>query len=243
LKLGPDNLPAGVHPIDRRIAASLPALSTRLRLQDIARLLADGISTVLSDERQRPLCLLNIAGGTACDSWNALIYLRAERPDLLVRHKISIAVLDVDDDGPAFGCRVIQKLCAPGAPLSGPTVSFRHFPYQWSDGNQLGRILEEIGSADTAWAISSEGGLFEYGSNSEIIANLRMLHAATASDAMVVGSVSRKCEATRASQTATRIRTQPRSLEESGLLASEAGWTLRRAIERPFSYNVHLGKR
>ena len=40
LKLGPDNLGAEASPIDRRIAASFPALMARVRLQDMARLLA-----------------------------------------------------------------------------------------------------------------------------------------------------------------------------------------------------------
>src|SRR5580700_4413772 len=38
LKLGPDNLGTEAGPLDRRIAASFPALVTRLRLQDMARL-------------------------------------------------------------------------------------------------------------------------------------------------------------------------------------------------------------
>src|SRR5580700_6384205 len=43
LKLGPENLGKGATPIDLRIAASFPAFTTRLRLQDMARLLAEGL--------------------------------------------------------------------------------------------------------------------------------------------------------------------------------------------------------
>src|SRR6202140_4755483 len=38
LKLGPENLGVEASPIDRRIAASFPAFTTRLRLQDMAGL-------------------------------------------------------------------------------------------------------------------------------------------------------------------------------------------------------------
>jgi hypothetical protein len=63
LKLGPENLGAEASPIDRRIAASFPALMTRVRLQDVARLLADGLSRTAAATSPRPLCLVNIGGG------------------------------------------------------------------------------------------------------------------------------------------------------------------------------------
>ena len=45
LKLGPDNLgDAYAKPIDRRIAASVPTMAVRLRLQDMATLLADALA-------------------------------------------------------------------------------------------------------------------------------------------------------------------------------------------------------
>jgi len=42
MKLGPDNLGSNASEIDRKIAGSLPALTMRLRLQDIAHLIAAG---------------------------------------------------------------------------------------------------------------------------------------------------------------------------------------------------------
>ncbi len=53
LKLGPENLGAAeTNPIDRHIVASFPALALRIRLQDMARLLADGITeSVISSGR------------------------------------------------------------------------------------------------------------------------------------------------------------------------------------------------
>jgi hypothetical protein len=63
LKVGPDNLGTEASPLDRRIAASFPALVTRLRLQDMARLLADGLWPALAARRQPLLALVNIGGG------------------------------------------------------------------------------------------------------------------------------------------------------------------------------------
>ena len=52
LKIGPDNLGDGFEDIDRRIAASFPAFMTRVRLQDVARLLAAGIALLPRDDRR-----------------------------------------------------------------------------------------------------------------------------------------------------------------------------------------------
>ena len=63
LKLGPENLPADFHPIDRRIAGSFPAITARLRLQEMAALLTDGLADALASDPRRPLHFINIAGG------------------------------------------------------------------------------------------------------------------------------------------------------------------------------------
>src|SRR5262245_48227937 len=142
LKLGPDNLPAGADEIDRRIAASLPGLTTRLRVQDVARLLADGLTPMLRDGRDRPLALVNLAAGVIADSWNALIMLRVA--GLLEQRAVSIVALDPDEAGPAFGKRALEALGAHGAPLDGVAVAFRHEPYDWSDTRPLLAILRDV---------------------------------------------------------------------------------------------------
>src|SRR5271169_5306128 len=63
LKLGPENLGESATTIDQRIAASFPAFAGRLRLQDVARLLADGLASSAACRPRRPLCLVNIGGG------------------------------------------------------------------------------------------------------------------------------------------------------------------------------------
>lgn len=243
LKLGPENLGAAeTSPIDRNIVASFPALALRIRLQDMARLLTDGIAGMLNDAQQRPIRFINVAGGPASDCWNALIVLQAERPKLLAGLEIVIAVLDQDEAGPAFGGRAVAALCEPGAPLSGLDVALRHYPYQWSDTARLRQVLEELRASEAACAISSEGGLFEYGTDVDVVANLRVLHAGTAADAVVVGSVTRDSELVRLSQSIHGIRLQPRTIDAFQALSAEAGWRVERVIERPMSYHVLLMK-
>jgi hypothetical protein len=239
LKLGPDNLGVAAEAIDRRIAASFPALMSRLRLQDMAQMLAHGLSTALVGNHRR-LCFINIAGGPAADSWNALIHLHARNPDLLPGREIVTAVLDLDERGPTFGARAFEVLRGPGAPLSGLGVGFEHIRYDWSVADRLPRALEALRAAGAVCAISSEGGLFEYGSDADIVRNLEELRAGTPRDAIVVGSVTREGEPVRASQTGNGVATRPRTLEAFGCLAERAGWMLHCAIERPFSYNVRL---
>ncbi|HEY6388212.1 MAG TPA: hypothetical protein VIX91_21235 [Candidatus Acidoferrum sp.] len=242
LKLGAENLREGTVPIDRRIAASFPAFATRLRLQDVARLLARGLADSVAAEPRRPVCLVNIGGGPGSDSWNSLIHLQAERPDLLAGRKIEIAVLDVDASGPAFGGRAIEALRAPASPLCGLNIGFRHFEYEWSDSARLRELLCELETSDAACGISSEGGLFEYGSDNEIITNLRALHSGTARDAVVVGTVTRDGEPARTSLIANRVSTRPRTSETFQSLCEQGGWMVEEMIERPFSYNVRLVK-
>jgi hypothetical protein len=242
LKLGPENLGVEASPIDRRIAASFPAFTTRLRLQDMAGLLATGLARTAGDAPRRPICLVNIGGGAASDSWNSVIRIYGEQAELLHRRKIVIAVLDLDTRGPAFGARAVEALCGPGAPLSGLDLTFRYLSYEWSDVSRLQRALEGLNAGDAACGISSEGGLFEYGSDEEIVANLRTLDAGTARDAVVVGSVTRDGGSVRASLIASRALTRPRTIEAFRALCEDGGWRVEEVVERPFSYNVRLVK-
>src|SRR5581483_11491722 len=118
MKLGPGNLWHGASEIDRRIAASFPALTNRIRLQDVARLIADGVAQSPADSR--PWLFVDIAGGPAADAWNALLTIRAERPELLAHRRITIAVFDPDSDGPAFGAAALARLTSTAGPLHGP---------------------------------------------------------------------------------------------------------------------------
>ena len=242
LKLGPENLGAAGDPIGRRIAASFPAVTARLRLHDMARLLADGLAPKLARDDGRPVCLVNIAGGPAADSLNALLLLRSEHSEHLATRHAVVAVFDLDDRGPAFGARSLDALVSPEAPLEGLAISFRHVGYNWTQPARLREMLDELKARDSVCAISSEGGLFEYGSDDEIAPNLEALRSGTPADAVLVGSVTRDDEPTRVSRAASGIPTRPRTIEAFQALIERVGWKLDRVIARPFTYNVRALK-
>jgi hypothetical protein len=241
MKLGPDSLWDGAEELDRRIAASFPAYTNRLRVQDMARLIADGVLGA-SPATGRAMCFVNIAGGPAADSWNALLILRAEQPDLLARRRIVVAVLDPDSEGPAFGANAVARLRESGGPLTDLDVTFHHRPMPWSDTAVLRAELDALGARDAFCAASSEGGLFEYGTDEEIVNALTTLAASTAADAVMVGSVTREGEATRASHRGAEVAVRPRALDAFRALVAEAGWTIERTIERPLSFHVRMVK-
>ncbi|HEX2877064.1 MAG TPA: hypothetical protein VHP33_37695 [Polyangiaceae bacterium] len=237
-KIGPKNLGSYAVPVDRRILMSLPAISVRLRLSDMARLLADGLAPRLAKDAQRPLQFVNIAGGPAMDSLNALLLLKREQPELLAERHITLHVLDGDENGPAFGQRALAALQAPGAPLSGLDVEFRHARYDWGRASELTPFLERARQDGALLVASSEGGLFEYGSDRDIVENLKALPHG--SDAFVVGSVTRDDEVIRTLKLTSTAATKPRGLPVFAALAEQAGWNITRSIARPLSDQVLL---
>jgi len=239
-KLGPQNLGSYAVPVERRMLGSLPAISVRLRLSDVARLLADGLAPRLAADSERPLHLLNIAGGPAVDSLNALILLRREQPALLEQRRSLIHVLDGDADGPAFGARALAALQAPGAPLAGLAVTFEHSRYDWREVAGLQPALVAARNADALLAVSSEGGLFEYGSDADILANLRALSGDPQRELFMVGSVTRDDEVIQTLKLTSRAATRPRGLPSFSSLVERAGWQVTRAISRPLSDQVLL---
>jgi hypothetical protein len=126
MKLGADNLvPPYDCPMDRRVAASPNLTLLRLRTQQVARLIADGVAAELAKAVAAPLHLINIAGGPAIDSLNALILLNKREASLL-RRPIVIHVLDLDDAGPFFGNNALTALKADSGPLAGLDAVFDH---------------------------------------------------------------------------------------------------------------------
>jgi hypothetical protein len=130
LKLGADHLPPGFDgPIDRKVAASPHMALVRRRMQQIARLLAKALLSRVADAPDAPLHLINIAGGPALDSINALIMLRLG---------------------------------------DGLDVQFQHHAYDWNDTAPLARPLAGLAERRAIIAASSEGGLFEYGTDDAV---------------------------------------------------------------------------
>src|SRR5262249_10142117 len=132
----------------------------------------------------------------SADSWNTLIKLRHAGTSFGSR-TLNVTVLDVDEQGPAFGERAFEVLQTADAPLAGVVILFKHWRYNWEAFHELKGILESADLKRSVCAASSEGGLFEYGSDDDIVGNLTALHEMTPGDAIVVGSACRESELTR----------------------------------------------
>jgi hypothetical protein len=246
MKLGPDNLNESYFSsIDHRIAASPAGTYMRLRLQDIVHLLADALTLPLDARPKATIHLLNIGGGPAIDSLNALIFIRKERPDALVGRQIYIHSLDLSTDGPDFGARALASMLSKGAPLHDLQISFQHIPYNWSDPTGLRTLMESFESGQSVVAVSSEGALFEYGSDEDITGNLQALNEATPFETVIAGSVTRADDLGRMANGASlgsQAAIQFRGLEAFTALANRSGWKITKVIDRPLSHNVLLEK-
>ena len=239
MKLGPDNLGAYAAPLDRQIAAMLPLVALRMRVQDVARMEAEALAPALAASPGRPLHFINIAGGPAIDNMNALILLRHDHPGLLEGRPIVIHVFDRDQAGPAFGRRALEALLAPGAKLHGLDVTFTLVSYDWRHATRLVEELATLELDAAVWAAASEGGLFEYGDDEAIVSNLQVLRAA-GSGGTVTGSVTRDEGPAALSRDPSGVATIPRSLAAFTALAERGGWSVAHVITGPFGFNLQL---
>ncbi|MFZ5894921.1 MAG: hypothetical protein ACOY0T_27920 [Myxococcota bacterium] len=239
LKLPPDMLGSAYsRPVDRRIASALPALSVRLRLQDMAELAAGAIAPALASEPSRALWFVNIAGGPAFDSLNALLLLNRKQRELLEDRIIRIRVLDADDTGPNFGARALAQLSGRGAPLWGLDVRFEHQSFDWSDPAGLREALEQA-EAEHAFTLgASEGGLFEYGSDADILSILSEFRDGASRLLGIVGSVTRDDEVIAMLKKTSKAATRPRGLPVFERLCRSVGYEISQAIERPVCDDV-----
>jgi hypothetical protein len=241
LKLGADHLPPGFDgPMDRKVAASPHMTLVRLRMQQIARLLAEALLTPLTNAPDAPLHLINIAGGPALDSINALIML-ARTHATLIHRPIAVHVLDARQDGPTFGARALLSLAAPGEPLHGLEVEFQHHAYDWNDTTPLARLLASLAAHGAIIAASSEGGLFEYGTDDAVVANLTAF--ARAGVPIVAGSVTSSSEVRRRMIAQTRFRIFARGLEGFAPLAERSGYAIAESRTAIMSEQVLLRPR
>lgn len=188
MKLGADNLvPPFDTAIDRKVAASPHGTMLRLRTRQTACLLAQAIADDAAFASEQPLHLINIGGGPALDSVNALVLLRLSHPQLLNR-KIVIHVLDGDSQGALFGANALAALQAEDGPLAGVDVRLERRDYNWNEQEPLGRLIREVKAGGGVAAVSTEGALFEYGSDAAIVENLLALREGGVTRP-VVGSV------------------------------------------------------
>lgn len=239
MKLGAANLVAPFNTqIDRRLAAAPGVSSLRIRLQQLARLLAQGLRSELSGRPGAPVHLFSIGGGTAIDCLNALILLRKLDPAAVQQRAFRIHVLDPDTAGPEFGARALEALLRAG-PLHGLEVHFEHIPYSWQEASKLAALVREASSPDAVIAVSTEGALFEYGDDATVLPNLEALR--TVDNVLLVGgTVTRDDPLTRNFLTTSRFKLVPRTPEEFARLAGQARFAVTQTATALLSFQVLL---
>jgi len=255
LKLGPSNLGAWAGDFDRAIASSLPCLSARLRLRDCARLLVSSLMPGLAARSGADLVLVDIAGGPASSSLNALLALRREAGGLLAGRHVRILVLDRDNEGPAFGARCLEALRSAGGALEGLDIVLDYLAFDWRDVASFGRILHDAAlSAPEArgvlahraaaeppiLALVSEGGLFDYGTDAEVAAILSESADIVPDDAVFVGTASRPDGGAGRMNREGGIGIVLRDLDDVSHIARSSGWPLGASLEEPLSRSFVL---
>jgi hypothetical protein len=239
MKLGAANLvPPFDGEIDERFAASPRATVLRLRMQQMAGLLADAAQRQERLAPGRPLHVINIAGGPAMDAINAVLLLSRRTPGAL-GGAIKIHVLDREESGAAFGQAALAALQS-GGPLAGVAVEMRWQPYDWNETALLERLVGDISAEGGVIIAASEGGLFEYGSDAAILNNLRVLASGGRGAGAVVGSVTSAHLARRRNPIQSRLALAPRGVEGFTPLAVRAGFTVTQSQDAVLSHQVEL---
>jgi hypothetical protein len=188
-KLGPDLLKGRkVRLWDKLVSKQYTSMAIRFRLREICRLQTAILIQNLKDSPEKNLCFINIAGGAASDSINTLILIQEEDPELLKGRKIEINIFDLDSFGPNFAERCIEVLKLPGQRFRGLDISVRIIPYDWSNSSEKLSVLTKERS-DWIQICSSEGGLFEYGADKNIMDNLNQLYLNSAPDMRITSSL------------------------------------------------------
>ncbi|MBU7017361.1 MAG: hypothetical protein HXS44_07610 [Theionarchaea archaeon] len=184
-KLGPHLIGNGKErAIDREASQGIGPVAARLRLRDICLLQARALIPQLTGSK-KDLCFINIAGGTATDSTNTLILILKENQSLLKGRKIEICVFDSDTRGPHFAGQCIRALKAPECYFHDLNISSNHIHYNWADTRELVKFLSK--RKESIMMCASEGGLFEYATNEEIVDNLNSLYDYSPDEMKIVG--------------------------------------------------------
>ena len=242
MKLGPQNLGAWASDMDRKLVEGMnrAGLSLGQRLQDMAESIAAGLRPALAAEPQRPLHLINIAGGPSMDSLNALILLAKE--GLLTGRSLRLSILDLESDGSRFAAAALAALQGPEGPLRGHSIALDLKPYDWNEAEPLIALLQSLEPGALA-ALSSEGGLFDYGDDAAIGAHLEALQAHSPGDTLVVASLSPPH--TRPGGPFARngiAKVVQRSFDDLNALAAPRGWKIVARRSRPISLVARLRK-
>jgi hypothetical protein len=240
MKLGAENLPSPFDSnIDRRVVSSAQVRAVRLRLQQTVKLMAEGLKVLLQADPTAPLVLINIGGGPAIDSINALILLSRSQRRLLQR-PVAIHVLDIESAGPHFGAAALAALSAAGQALAGLYITFAYESYDWNAPAGLEDLVRRASASGAVVAVSSEGALFEYGSDNAIVANLEALHNGGLGARLVAGSVTSADPVRRRAIDSSRFKLVPRGLDGFRPLAERGGFRIVRSEATPLGDQVLL---
>jgi hypothetical protein len=240
LKLGPKAL-GNYSDLDRRISGSIAGTLLRLRVQDLASAQARALSPLLADDRHRPLHLLNVAGGPANDSLNTLLLLNRDNSHLLVQRKSTIHLLDLDANGSRFAANALAAWQTDGAPLHGVEVELDAKPFDWSQAASLDSIFESIAS-NAIVLVTSEGGLFDYGSDADILTTLSAVHQGAPDDAQICGTLSTPSDTGLAIRRGSLASVITRTVDDFTGLVAKASWALAEHWTRPTSSGFRLTK-
>ena len=136
---------------------------------------------------------------------------------------------------------VLAALQAEGRVLTGLEIVFQHRPYDWNHPAPLEKLAGELTASGAVIAASSEGGLFEYGSDDAIVGNLQALHAGGVR--LVAGSVTKDDEARRRMIANSKFKLVPRGLHGIAPLAERGGYAIAEVAPSHFSDQVALRPR
>jgi hypothetical protein len=104
----------------------------------------------------------------------------------------------------------------------------------------LESLVEKLTSAGAIIAASTEGALFEYGSDQAIVVNLKALRANGAGVRLVAGSVTCADETTQRMIAETRFKLIPRGIASFAPLAAQAGFRIAKVKSALISEQVLL---
>jgi len=246
MKFGPGFIGKGRRKFfDRLGSKAFGAVLLRMRVRDICKLQTDILYTQLTKEKEKNLCFINIAGGATCDSINTLITIYKNDPSLLKNRDIEINVFDIDRFGPAYARNCVESLKSTGNYFSGLNISYNQIYYNWNDTSVLNDFLLKR----KEWLIisSSEGGLFEYASDEDIIKNLTVLYNNSQKNMKIVGSLIRDVNTVDpgilASMKLTNIKARLLGLDGLKKTLEKTAWTIENIMENnPRYMTFTLGK-
>jgi hypothetical protein len=245
-KLGPNLIGGGQErEFDRSLSMDIGSVAVRMRIRDLCRLQADAVIPQLKSSPQKNLCFINIAGGAASDSINTLILILKENPILVRNRKIEINVLDIDTISPHFALCCIEALKTQAHHFYGLDVAFHHIPYDWRDTDGLIPLLSNKKHCIVMCA--SEGGLFEYGMDEDIIRNLNVLYDHSPDGMRIAGTIIHDTKKVHATVPAMAKATNAglRFLGVGGLtgLLEKTGWRLESVQEKNPIYAIFTLKK